>query len=513
METAPTPDTGAQHDGKNDHCAKSISALKAETKDKLIPQTINTTEKATPPQPGFREVPVQVVKNNARAERAQSPPKSQPSTGPSRRKVREQRGRRKPNGIGDGDDSDSDSERDGRKKRRESPNQILQRQAPQPSAGPDSTATSRSDGLLSPEEAERLETQRSLRRFQEEWGHKMKLRSRFRADGAVERSELVRDRTPSTSNYMSELLSKAMNEQKVLQDYLDESLFSAMVGDRIKETSIHEANPDVSTKLILEAERQVIKFLGRIVRGLGIPSPLTADKHGHYICTGLSHLFSKVSKRYTLKNPAVLSIERFKTQLVAEFYHEAKMNLGFIGKAYMEEIMLEIATYFQCGGTESMPLQQILPNSRGASGLTDHYIEWVWSKCDPTGLKDVLLQGEGRIEEREEIRRVALQEFKNDMHDINISIAQEFYEISHSRESNTVGSVLLKDGRASTLRTVSPYDLSKMGWTHSRSGYWRFAVFDEQPGFVWRVDMDGRTLDLVEEGSDSEDEEKEEGQH
>lgn len=58
---------------------------------------------------------------------------------------------------------------------------------------------------------------------------------------------------------------------------------------------------------------------------------------------------------------------------------------------------------------------------------------------------------------------------------------------------------LLKNGRASTVKIVSNEDLDQMGWCRSDGGdYWRYAIFNDHPDLVFRVNMDGEVLELVE---------------
>ncbi|KAK7913888.1 hypothetical protein PG985_011591 [Apiospora marii] len=195
MEPALYSIYAAQHGSQDDRLTRSIGALKTESKATFMPRMVDPTDSLVLPQPVFRQVPVHVTINDARAAHAQPPPVTQPPA--PERGGREARSRKKPGGLGGGDDDGSDSEGEGRGSVPHDPDHlIVQKATAQSPEGLDSVVEPRDrtenkgktkrklfeqfagifkprDKFLTPEEIERVSHQNTIHQAREdlEWSH------------------------------------------------------------------------------------------------------------------------------------------------------------------------------------------------------------------------------------------------------------------------------------------------------------------------------------------------------
>ncbi|KAK8133148.1 hypothetical protein PG999_001321 [Apiospora kogelbergensis] len=484
METSPDNDDAAQHDTKDGVRAKSISAMTAKASIKAkISQRIDTSDSIDLPQPTHRQVPVYVERNHARAVNALPPPRYQPVV--QKGTERQKQSRKKPRGIGDGND-DSGSDSDGREERKRgqgSSGQSLRRPISQ--SLPEATTVVPSDEALKTEEEQRIQTLKALHRFEDEWGDIMRHRPQKRAEGERLRKHLAQNEVQATSvasstipNIFSPLSGgirpslakirkqeKVRKQEKALEEYLDESLLSAISEDRLGDTNNSGISHEVATRLILKAERQVEKFLRLF------PNP-TVDCLLEETHSKTGNLTREIcSQRWTFLR---------------------HRDFQFISLSYIKEITTELAIAKDSNSEEDLPLQAVLQRSREGEHLNPEYIEWVWSICEPFGLEAFLQSNECQKERiRERIDR-----FRDSMSAVHIRVAQEFFMV----DKFTVGMALLKNGRASTVKIVSKEDLDQMGWRRSDGGdYWRHAIFNDHPDLIFRVNMDGEVLGLAKD--------------
>ncbi|KAK7983329.1 Snf2 family helicase [Apiospora arundinis] len=449
-------------------------------------QRADTTDSVALPQPTFREVPADVNANHARSARAEPAPKSQPSV--PQEKARKKQTSKKPSDTGGGDgDSGSDSDGDKRKRGGGSPVQPSRRPKPQPPS--DSMATVPRDTPLNAEEEEWLSTRRALNRFEDDWGDRLRYRSHKRAEGEKRRQRLAQEKGQAQPS--SELLDNQVRKQhEVLEDYLDESLLSDIAEDRFKDTDNPKASLEVITRLILEAEQRVSEVL--YLRNFEFKASLDLPK-GYFldfvevICRESTLLRHKVKCIPGINSKADMLnwvINRWQPN------SEDDMVLPII-YVYLEEIAEKLFNDLITPSQEDLPILGTLGKSRTGACLNPDYIEWVWSRCDPATLKEVLSGDEGY---KRQCRKERINRYRERMSAVHVS--QEFVLMSDS----TVGMALLKNGRVSTFKKVSNEDLKRMGWQRdagTKSDYWRYAIFKDQPGLVFRVNMDGDTLGLA----------------
>ncbi|KAK8064433.1 hypothetical protein PG994_007071 [Apiospora phragmitis] len=158
MVFASSSDVTTQRRTKDGQLDKSTTTVKTKTKGKPVSQTFDNTDRAVLPRPTFREVPVQVTRNDARALQALPPPASQPSA-VSQRRGRQRRNRGRRNGIGGGDDSDSDPDGGGLERGQDNPPSQRSR-GPVSAFSPYGTAWGFSNRWIEDEEEEEEEEER-----------------------------------------------------------------------------------------------------------------------------------------------------------------------------------------------------------------------------------------------------------------------------------------------------------------------------------------------------------------
>ncbi|KAK7999431.1 hypothetical protein PG990_012031 [Apiospora arundinis] len=486
MEIAPNSDDESKQDKNDGHLVKSISAMKASAKSKYQ-QSVDTTDSVALPQPTFREVPADVIANHVRSARAEPAPRSQPPApqGSSRKKQK----REKPGAIGGGDgDSSSDSDGGGRRNRGGgSPSQSSRR--PKPQSPPESMATVPRDVSLDAEEEEWLSTRRALNHFEDEWGDRLRHRSQKRAEGEQRRRQLAQEKGQTRPS--SEFLHNRVRKQhEVLEDYLDESLLSDIAEDRFKDTDNPKASLEVITRLILEVEQRVYKVLH--LRNFEF-IPYRGLVSGFLL--GFVEEFCRQSTllRHKVKCiPGINSKADMLNWVINRWQPDSEDDMVLpVIYVYLEEIAEELFNDLITPSQEDLPILGTLGKSRTGACLNPDYIEWVWSRCDPATLKEVLSGDEGY---KRQCRKERISRYRERMSAVHVS--QEFVLMSDS----TVGMALLKNGRVSTFKKVSNEDLNRMGWRRdagTKSDYWRYAIFKDQPGLVFRVNMDGDTLGLA----------------
>lgn len=138
---------------------------------------------------------------------------------------------------------------------------LFRRFIPQ-SSPPDSTAPNFRNRSHEAEEGNILYKFPYLHLFEEGWGDKLRYRTRKRAEGAQLWRSLARSHgEASTHPEVLDVVRK--QEEALIKDYLDWSLFSTIAEDKSQgtdspDTDIPRASPEVVTRLILEAKDQVI---------------------------------------------------------------------------------------------------------------------------------------------------------------------------------------------------------------------------------------------------------------
>ncbi|KAK8103549.1 uncharacterized protein PG998_010582 [Apiospora kogelbergensis] len=208
-------------------------------------------------------------------------------------------------------------------------------------------------------------------------------------------------------------LAEARKQEKALEEYLDESLLSAISEDRLGDTNNSDINHEVATRLIFKAERQVEKFL-RLFPNAPVDCQLeeTHSKTGNLtreICSQVTRLRSVYEFWSSIR-------------MSNEFHRWVSLrirDLQFISLSYIMEIAKELAVAKDSNSEEDLPLQAVLQRSREGEHLNPEYIEWVWSKCEPVGLERFLQSNECQKERtRERIDR-----FRDSMSAVHIRVA------------------------------------------------------------------------------------------
>lgn len=501
----PTEEEYASWDTQMDDSSEVIKRIKRNNKFRCQSPEPDSSYPIELPQPMFREVPVHVSRTPNRSVQAMPPPSAQPQALPSRRK---NQGRRRPKrlgGNGDGDGSESDSGGDGQRNGRHSPDGPLQkRKPPPPEVEPPCRDLRSLKGkqvaqkaiVLSPEEKRRVLKLKRLHAFEKAFGDRLDLRSLNKAESKDKRKAFLQGKT--IIPFYPVVLDDVEQKQAALNEYLDDSLYFAIVDNRLSSETDHTEKLPAIASLIAEAESRVIK----LICSLRNKAKVVARE-----MQGLDHerivsILPPPAKSYL---PSEIRIPRFPTSYWAienlsirrPQLDELRDDKDPLVKTYLDLIM-DGTPDGNFGGVSITNILVYSGRSQGKENLpSPEYIESLRSRVGAATFDDLVSRRARRSAKN------PLEEYKKRMEDVHMDVSQEFFQFG-----NEVDLVLFKGGRPSTIQRVLPDDLQRMGWRldgdfgRDQQGaerrYWRYATFDDHPGEVFAVDMEGDILGIVD---------------
>lgn len=444
------------------------------------------------PEPQYRTVAGHVSRRANTSASADPPPPPAPIRATSSNQRRERRKKTDGGGLGDdSDDSDSGDQKLGQGN--DTPSASSRQKQPQPQNAPEPTSTGVSSRpfeslqskplQFSREEQERLDLRHELSITSSIWENTIPLRN--------QNSKQATGRQTKLATYLLRINGlprrfPCQDYDKRFDEYLEQSLHRAAIEGT---TQNFRMVMQLTHRFIHELEQEVVRRREEVSHAQDAESP--------------SHLQGETTKAVLLlaahmqSDPAIEkttsledgtwsdAVNIFAKALIGKMMRCAGKGLGYVNGAPINTLS---------ANTSGEERTRFFLLNRKRHGITNAYMEWLCEDVDIDSIQECpveLLNGLRAMQRLKTLREGTQQIF----------ICQS--ENVHGISSPRVSLVMFKGNQPLRTQTVSPDELSRMGWirdTHTPS-FWRSSSFEahsegEQSArkAVFKVDMDGAVL-------------------